>query len=178
MNSSTNRSYRWSGMVGGRLCGERPRRLLRSNRSPRWLRRPGAPGHSLHCTRPTSYDATGIAPLGHEVSVGVVIVLRKERPLSAVPPLRQMMRETRGDDTSDPRHGSILQTSPPRQGNVNRYGVPRIVIRDQPPGSTSNEPQAELGLPSLPCRAAATPVRAQSRGPVTSARDGIGKSRL
>ncbi len=71
--------------------------------------------------------AAGIAPLGHQVDVGVVIVLRKERPLPAVAALRQVMRQTRGDDTSDSRHGLTLQTSC-WLGNRNRYSVPGIMV--------------------------------------------------
>ncbi len=68
-------------------------------------------------------DAARCTPLGHQFDVGVIVAIAKERPLPAVPSLRDMMRKTGGNDTCYSRHASIVRASV-QKGNGTRYGVP------------------------------------------------------
>ena len=54
------------------------------------------------------FDAATPAPLGHEADVRPIVVIAEESLLSAIAPLRNMMRIARHDDTCDSWHGSIL----------------------------------------------------------------------
>ena len=78
-------------------------------------------------------DAALAAPLGHQIQVGRIIVVAKERLLPAVAPLRYVMRQAGHDQSRKPRHARILANL---TQSVNIGSYPRTQLRPSfdPPG--------------------------------------------
>jgi len=63
-------------------------------------------------------------PLPHQINVGLVVLGAEERLLPPIPPLGDVVRETRGDYPSNARHGASALFPYSRSGV--QYGVPGI----------------------------------------------------
>src|SRR5262249_32280151 len=62
-------------------------------------------------------DLVGTTPFRQQLHVTLVIFVAKERRLPAVPPLRDMVRQPRCDNSCKPGHGRNLPSPPPRVRN-------------------------------------------------------------
>jgi hypothetical protein len=56
-------------------------------------------------------DVTGLAELGHQRDVRFVVLVAEERLHPAVSPLRDVMRQSRSDNTSQSSHDGELRPS-------------------------------------------------------------------
>ena len=56
-------------------------------------------------------DLVSTAPLPHQLQVAAVVLVTEERLLSTVSPLRDVVRETRGDDTCQSGHDARLSAA-------------------------------------------------------------------